>query len=326
MVPRLLLVDGFNLFYANYYSSSKLNQNGEPIGGAIGFLKQLRNIIYSLSPQQVVIVFDGPNAGYRRKLLFKDYKGKRARKIRHSRVQLGETKEDDVQVNSEQEQLKQLYELLKLLPVKVVIIPYFEADDVIAHLAIRNQDKQVIIVSSDKDFLQLISTSTTVYQPFKHRLITNLNFQEIYGVKQKNFLFLRAIVGDTSDAFKGVKGVSDKTLFKFLPQIKEEEYESFDDFWVAVENIEGSSKNLTKLKEGFNDALLTYNLTQLGNTLNLKAIEMLNYQIEEQENKPYSKTTLKVYFMKNGLNFEITNYESWVSPFNFFMNKFKIHT
>jgi len=323
MKPKLLLVDGFNLFYANYYTNTKQNQNGEPIGGLLGFLNQLRNIISKFSPQQVVVIFDGPNAGYRRRQEFKEYKGKRARKERCARIPLSEKGEekDEIRVNNEEEQLKKLFEILKLLPVKLAIIAYYEADDVIGHLAVKNAiESKVIIVSSDKDYLQLINNNVSCYQPFKQRLITLDNFQETYNVPQSNYLFLRTICGDTSDAFKGVKGISNKTLIKLLPEIQTINFETFEEFWNTIKNIEGESKTIIKLKEGYNDSLDTFKLMRLGDTLNLKAIESLKLQLKEQEYKPYSKLTFKVYCAKNELNREFSNFEGWINPFNF-LNK-----
>jgi len=322
MAPRLLLVDGFNLFYANYYVNTKQNQNGEPIGGFLGFLNQLRNIISKFSPQQVIITFDGPDAGYRRRQEFKEYKGKRARKERCARIPLSEKGEekDEIKVNNEQEQLKKLFDALKLLPVKIAIVPYYEADDVIGHLAIKNAEYEVIIVSSDKDYLQLINENVSCYQPFKQRMITINNFQETYNVLQQNYLFSRTICGDVSDAFKGVKGVSNKTLIKLLPEITSINFEDFESFWGAIKNIEGDSKMITKLKEGYKESLNNFKLMRLGDTLNLKAIESLQLQLDQQENKPFSKLALKIYYAKNELNQEIPHYESWINPF-IFVNK-----
>ena len=322
MKPRLILADGFNLFYANYHANTKQNQNGEPIGGFLGFLNQTRNIISKFSPHQVIIVFDGPNAGYRRRLVFKEYKGKRARKERYARISLssqGEEK-DEIKVNNEEEQLKSLYSALKLLPVKISIIPYYEADDVIGHIARKNSLYEVIIVSSDKDYLQLINEKTICYQPFKQRIITANNFQEVYKIPQANFLFYRTICGDQSDAFKGIKGINEKTLIKNFPEILTKDFEDFTEFWNAINEIKETSKTITKLKNGYQDSLDNYKLMQLGNTLSLKAVETLNLQLQEQANKPYSKLSFKIYCAKNNLNQEFNNYESWVNPFNF-LNK-----
>jgi 5'-3' exonuclease len=322
MIPlRILIIDGFNLFYANYHANTRQSQNGEPIGGFIGFLHQLRNIVYKFSPQQIIIVFDGPNAGYRRKLIFKEYKGKRAKKIRYARVGVGESKEEQIQINNEQEQLKKLIEFLKQLPIKIAIIPNFEADDVIAHIVIHNTEYENLIVSSDKDFLQLLDNNIFVYQPFKKILINKETIKEIYNIPKENFLFYRTICGDESDAFKGIPGINKKSLLKIFPEIKKTSFKSFEQFWDAIKNIQDDSKTAIKLKKGYENSLMTYKLMQLGTTLNLKAIESLQLQLKEQEEKTYSKLNLKIYCVRQGLNFEIQNFETWISPFNFLNNK-----
>lgn len=323
MKDRVLYFDGLNLFYANYHVSSHQDQNGDPNGGFVGFLNQMRNIIYKLSPQKVIIVFDGPNAGYRRKLLFKEYKGKRAKKIRFARINMGEEKEDILQVNNEQDQIRNLFEFLKQLPVEILIIPQFEADDVIAHLVTRNSQCQNIIISSDKDYLQLLSDSVSVYQPFRHRFWEPQTIQQEYGIPKENFLYYRTIIGDSSDNFKGIKGISHKTLLKTFPSIQDTTYESFFDFWSAIKDLPGDSKTAVKLKEGYSDSEFMLKLMTLDNTLNLKAKELIQAQLKEQETKGFSKMGLKIYCMKNKLNFDIPNIEYWLSPFTFLKNIIK---
>lgn len=326
MNERVLYIDGLNLFYANYHVSSHQDQNGDPNGGFVGFLNQMRNIIYKLSPRKVVIVFDGPNAGHRRKLLFKEYKGKRAKKIRYSRVYMGEEKEDVLQVNSEQTQIRNLYEFLKLLPVSISVVPYFEADDVIAHLVTQNPQYQNIIVSSDKDYLQLLSDSVFVYQPFKKVFWEKHTIQSEYGIPKENFLFYRTICGDSSDALKGVKGISKGFLLKEFPSIQDTTYESFTEFWDAIKNIPGENKTAMKLKEGYEQSHFAYKLMSLDNTLNAKARETVDSQLTEQMTKAYSKLGLKIHVMKNKLNFDIPNFENWAGPFHFLNNNLKIIT
>ena len=324
MKERVLLIDALNIFYANYHISSRQDQNGDPNGGFIGFLNQIRNIVYKLSPKKVIVVFDGPNAGYRRKLLFKEYKGKRAKKIRFARVHMGEEKEDILQINNEQQQIKNLFEFLKILPVQIIVVPHFEADDVIAHLAVQNPQYQNIIISSDKDYLQMLSDNVFVYQPFKHEFWEKQTIQEKYGIPQENFLFYRTICGDSSDALKGVKGISKGFLLKEFPSIQNTIYNSFSEFWDAIKNIPSENKTALKLKEGFEQSLFAYQLMSLDNTLNVKAKELIIVQLNEQTNKPYSRTGIKIYCMKNKLNFDIPNFECWISPFNFLNNNLKI--
>ena len=329
MTPRVLYIDGFNLFLANFHANRELNENGEPIGGLIGSLRQMKNLVYKLSPHKVVIVFDGPSAGLRRRSIFKEYKGKRPPKARDFMINLGDKQEKDlVCAGDEKDQLVAFFEVLKLLPVNLLIIPYYEADDVIAYLVKKNKDYHNTIVSNDKDYLQLVEDNTDVYQFSKNRLVTKDNLQELYGVRRENFLFFRTIVGDPSDELKGIGGIGEKSVLKYFPAINEEVFEDFSTFWNRVEDLEESKgKTITKLKEGRSRSFLMYRLMRLDETtLNQRAIEGIQAQVNEQYTKPFSKFHLKTYCIKNHLNLYIQDFELWIHPFTFLNNKLVIHS
>jgi len=324
MKQKILYVDGFNLFLANYHANTELNQNSEPIGGIVGFLKQLKNITYRFSPQKIVIIFDGPEAGLRRKQLFKEYKGKRGggSHLRDLDINLGDKDDKDiVYVNNEQEQFIQLFTVLKLLPITLVMTPYYEADDIITYLVKRNQNYHSIICSNDKDYLQNINEDVDVYQFSKNRLVTSINFEELYKIRKDNYLFSRTIVGDESDELKGIDGIGFKTLLKLFPQLNEQNFSTIEELWSKIEDLEGKGLTLQKLKEGRKQSYLMYELMRLDETcLNLEAIEVTRRQIEEQEHKSFSKLMLKTYFIKNHFNLSIHDFEMWISPFNFVKN------
>lgn len=329
MKPRVLYIDGFNLFLANYHACRELNDNCEPIGGFIGFIRQLKNIVYKFSPHKIVIVFDGPNAGFRRKTILKEYKGKRTHKVRELKFNIGDKEDKNVITTdvNEQSQLKSLFGFLKLLPVEVFIIPYYEADDVIAYLTLKNPQHHNIIISNDKDYLQLVGEHINIYQFTKNLLIAESNFQDIYEVRKENYLFYRTIVGDISDELKGVKGLGMKNLIKVFPEISTTSFATIEEFWNAIYMLEGENKTLQKLKEGRNNSYLMYELMRLDDTcLNLKAIETLNQQIKEQEHKAFSKMTLKTYCIRQQLNLHIPNFDSWITPFSFLKNDLRLNT
>jgi len=190
MKPTVLHIDGYNLFLANFHACRDLDENGEPNGGMIGFLKQLKNLVYKLNPHKIIITFDGPNAGFRRRQLHKEYKGKRPAKVRSIGIDMGEEERKDyIKISNDNKQLSDLFEFLKRMPVNLLVVPYYEADDVIAYLVKKNKGWNNIIVSNDKDYLQLLEDNVKVYQFSKNILVTKENLEELYGVKKDNFLF-----------------------------------------------------------------------------------------------------------------------------------------
>ena len=80
--PKILYIDGFNLFYQMFSTYKASDANGNPIGGFVGFISNLQKLVTKFSPQLTVVVCDGPDAGKRRRSFYSDYKGKRNRKKR----------------------------------------------------------------------------------------------------------------------------------------------------------------------------------------------------------------------------------------------------
>lgn len=315
--PKVLYVDGFNYFYQCFQTNKSVDSNGEPNGGFVGFIGMIQKLVNRFSPQKLIVIFDGPEAGKRRKSLLNSYKDKRGSKKRLACVDFGDGEKE--YVDNEQKQLKDTFEFLKQLPVHVLLVPYYEADDVIAYLVQKNTDKLNIICSTDRDFLQLVDDTTYVWSSQKKILFTPEKLQEYYDIIPANFVLMRSIVGDTSDGLKGVKGIGMPTLFDIMPQIKTQSFKDFWDFWEEVERLEdGKGKTIKKLKENKDQAHLMYRLMKLDLTnLNQRAIEQVQQQVEEQKEKPFSKMNLKLYCIREHLEAYIKNFELWIQPFVF---------
>lgn len=319
---RILYIDLFNVFYQMFQNYQAHDVNGEPMGGFIGSIVQIQKLISKFSPSKTFIVFDGPNSAERRRMIFKDYKGKRNRKKRFSIVKMGDEK---VQVDNEQEQMRLLYEFLKHLPVEVIMVPRYEADDIIAYLCKKNPEHTSIICTNDKDYYQLINENTFVYANQKKALYTEELVLATHEIIPSNFVYMRCIVGDPSDKLPGIKGLGKSTLLDKIPQLKTTPYSSFEEFWEEVEKLEDESKLGKKLKDNKEQAHLMYRLMKLDYTcLNQKGIEILEEQLEEQQNKTFSKMNLKMYCIKQHLEPHIKNFDLWVRPFSFLKSDFKL--
>jgi len=225
---RYLLIDGLNLFFRNFSAINAVNSNGVHIGGLGGFFRSLGALIRTINPTQVYMVFDGPGSSNNRKNIIPEYKSNRnvSRVTKHELFDNLE-EEDDSKVD----QIVRIIQYLKTLPVKTVSLPRVEADDIIAYLSDTlptNPEDRVFIVSSDKDYLQLVTEQVIVYRPIEKEYYTEDTVKEKFGVSPHNFLLYKLLMGDNSDGVTGIKGLGPKGLFKRFPELTKQDL-SFDD-------------------------------------------------------------------------------------------------
>ena len=218
---RVLVLDGLNLFFRNFAMLNMVNPDGVHVGGLGGFLRSLGALIRQIQPTSVYVVFDGAGSSTNRKNLLPEYKS--GRNI--SRITNWEIFDDlDDEHNSKIDQIVRLIQYLKLLPVKTVAIDKVEADDIISVLSKKLEEKynsNVFIVSSDKDFIQIVTDKTIVYRPMEKEYYTKNTVQEKFGVLTENFILQKTLLGDNSDKVPGVKGLGPKKLAKLFPELGE---------------------------------------------------------------------------------------------------------
>jgi 5'-3' exonuclease len=225
---RYMLIDGLNLFFRNFSIINAVNSNGAHIGGLGGFFRSLGALTRQIQPTQIIVVFDGVGSSNNRKNIIPEYKSNRnlTRVTKHELFD-NIDEEDDAKVS----QIVRIIEYLQTLPVKVISLDRVEADDIIAHLSSvlpQKEDEKVFIVSSDKDYLQLVSKQVIVYRPIEKEFFTESVVKEKFGLDPHNFILMKTLLGDASDALPGIKGLGPKTLFKKFPELTNEHL-SFDD-------------------------------------------------------------------------------------------------
>ena len=212
----VLIVDGLNLFTRHYVAHPALSTNGSHIGGIVGFLYGVVNLVESYKPRKVVIAWEG-GGSTRRRNIYKDYKSKRRPQ------KLNRYYEDDLpdSVENRNYQIAALINLLNFLPVLQIYVPDCEADDVIGYISkYAFRENRKLIVSSDKDFYQLLDKKTIIYSPTWKKLVTSKEVIEKFNISPENFCLAKAICGDPSDNIQGVSGVGFKTLAKRFPGFK----------------------------------------------------------------------------------------------------------
>ena len=231
---RVLLIDGLNLFVRNFAMLNMVNPDGVHVGGLGGFLRSLGALIRQIQPTSVYVVFDGAGSSTNRKNLLPEYKsGRNLQRITNWEVFENLGDEHDAKVD----QIVRLIQYLKMLPVKTVAIDKVEADDVIAVLSNKLQEKynsNVFIVSSDKDFIQLVTDKIIVYRPIEKEYYTPKTVKNKFGVLTKNFILYKTLLGDNSDKVPGVKGLGPKGIFKKFPELLEKELTLDDIFDISA--------------------------------------------------------------------------------------------
>ena len=246
-MKKVVLVDGNNLMFRSYYATAYSgailrNSKGLPTNALYGFTAMINKIVEEEKPEYMVVAFDiGKNFRKEKYDFYKDG--------RHETP-------DDLKT-----QMPIARKLLNGMGIKYCELAPYEADDIIGTIAAKaEEDKEYysLIVSSDKDLLQLISFETEVKLLKQTGFIrfNENNFQEEYGIEPIKIIDLKALMGDSSDNIPGVKGIGEKTALKLL-----QEYKSLDGIYENIDKIKGKTQE--KLIEGKNDAYMSYEIATI---------------------------------------------------------------
>jgi DNA polymerase I len=202
---RLVLIDGNAILHRAYHALPPLTApDGSLVNAVYGFCTMLFKIVHDLKPTHIAVAFDRPAPTFRKKL-YKEYQATRP-------------KMDEELVG----QIEKVHDMVRAFGVPIYEKDGFEADDVIGTLARRAEKTidQVIIVTGDKDILQLVDDKTYVYMPTKGlseaKLYMEKEVVERMGVKPTSIVDLKALMGDSSDNYPGVEGIGPKTAVTIL--------------------------------------------------------------------------------------------------------------
>lgn len=213
---RVLLIDGLNIFLRAFAVNGSLNEKGVPVGGITGFMKSLAFAIREMEPTRVIVTYDGAGGSKRRRKINPNYKANRTPK-RVTKFDAFNSLEEEKEAMKIQ--FRRLLSYLELLPIDVYSIDNVEADDVIAYLAQNVLENEVIIMSADQDFLQLVNDRIVVWSPNKKKYYTEEQIFTEYGIPAHNFLIYKCLMGDKSDNLEGIKGLGPKKIAKVIPEI-----------------------------------------------------------------------------------------------------------
>lgn len=330
----ILLIDGLNTFLRSFTMINHLNKSGHHIGGLTGFLKSIGYAIKTLSPTRVIIVFDGVGGSSARKNLYPEYKGNRGIK-RMTNYPIFESLQDE-KISIEQ-QMKRLISYLQCLPIDMLCIDGLEADDIIGFLStkfeVMDEIKETYIMSSDQDFLQLVSNKTKIFSPTKKKIYNNELVSSEYNVSSNNFITMKCLLGDSGDNIPGIQGLGPGKLKKYFPQLSEDTYHDINSIFEYTINIlnntEYTKKNLNeriiydKVLERKNQLLINDRLMNLKTITLSEENEMFINNITNLPNSELNKTMFLTMYYSDLLEESIPNVENWLETVFKYLNTFK---
>ncbi len=246
-MEKIILVDGNNLLFRSYYATAyngnfMKNSKGFPTNALFGFTNMINKIVLEEKPVYMIVAFDKGKTFRHNE--YSEYKGGRIETPDELKLQFPVAKE-----------------LLEAMGIKYYEIDNYEADDIIGTFAeYCNKDERYegLIISSDKDLLQLISDDVEM-KLLKQKDYIRYNktsFIEEYGITPDKIVDLKALMGDSSDNIPGVKGIGEKTALKLL-----REYKSLDGIYENLDKQTNSIKN--KLETDKENAYLSHHLATI---------------------------------------------------------------
>ena len=263
---RVMIIDGLNTFIRSWTVNPTMNEDGDHTGGVVGSLKSIGYQIREFNPTRCIVTFDGKGGSKSRKKVYEGYKaGRENRKFRVNRQYMEFLDEEEEQLSMRQ-QFVWLNDVLDYLPVQTMIYDGIEADDTIAYLTKHTQqdlDGEVVIVSTDKDFLQLVSDKVSVFSPTKKKMYTRQVVFDEFGIWPENLLLYRTLDGDKSDNIPGIRGCGVKTLLKRFPELSEDRLITHEEFFKMCEEKQGKIKLYDDILKSKDQLLMNKRLMEL---------------------------------------------------------------
>ncbi len=280
---RVVVIDALNMFIRNYIVNPMISTNGNPIGGAVGFVNSVKKLMRETKPDQVIICWDGSGGSQKRRTVVKEYK--QGRKPLRKNYKIEGMSEQSEKENMVWQQ-RILMEMLNEMPIMQLVLDRVEADDIIAMITQSPKYKgwQKVIISSDKDFLQLLDEETVLYRPIQKKAWTKKTVIEEYGISPENFVIARAIAGDKSDNLAGIKGAGLKTISKRLSFLCEDKMHTLDKVYDHCANVGSKLKFFERIVEGWDTIETNYKVMNLTPpSISVQGRQKINYILENFE-------------------------------------------
>ena len=300
-MKRMMIVDAYNQFIRGYIVDPSKNPNGSPIGGIRTFINILNKLTREIKPDLMVLVWDGKGGSKKRRSMNKNYKGGR----KPPRTNWSQVGMDESQVldNKVWQQMR-VIEYFNQTPVVQFMEPLVEVDDVISYIKSNPifEEWQKVIVSADKDFIQLLDDKTILHRPIQKEYLNKNSVVEKFGIHPVNFALARAMVGDSSDNLPGVPRVGLGTVSKRFPFLKTEKTFFLSDILEECDKPENEKLKVFKnIKESQKLIEENYNIMQLSSPmLSIQAKSGVD-EIFEGYAPHYNQTELRKLMLQDGV-------------------------
>jgi DNA polymerase I len=266
----LYLIDGSSYIFRAYYGIRQFlsTSNGFPTNALYGFINMLQKVVRDEKPDYLAVAFDSKEKTFRHQM-YADYKANR------------ESPPEDLI-----KQFPYFEPLVKAFNIYSVRVPGFEADDIMGTLAKKGEQEglQVVIVSGDKDMMQMISPSIRMLDTMKNKWFASDDVVEKFGVTPDRLIDVMGLMGDSSDHIPGVKGVGPKTASELIKK-----FGSIAEVYERIDEVD-KKKLKEKLVQDKEMALLSRKLVTLNTSMDL------DFEFDDLVLKPSNDIELKKLF------------------------------
>lgn len=317
----ILVCDGSNLFVRAFFAMTDAtlqNSRSQDTTAIYVFLQHLRKMIDTERPEECYIIFDF-GRDIRKKGLYKDYKANR-------NIDLGALAGYDLtvkmnEIESRKRQKAVIIDILKTLPVKLVIVKQIEGDSLISFVTkhFTDRDKTVTIVSNDKDFYQLLDNEKIkIFNPHKKKYVAGCNMEEVFPIKNfpiSCYRLYKAIRGDNSDNIDGIRLFGDKKIQQMFDMIKSNKPTTVEDLYKEFESNPELKKKYWKYFDGQRELI----------ERNYKLVDLIDMDWSPQslsliysaiESKPsFSRMDFMQLLIKENINTILEKVDKYIEPF-----------
>ncbi len=271
---EIYIIDGSSYIYRAYHAIAPLsNSKGMPTHAILGFVNMVKRLIREKNPKYLLIAFDSRGPVFRNRL-YDQYKANRP------------AMPEDLSV-----QIPFIKQFVRAANISMLEEQDVEADDIIASMVKKftAQGQDIVIVSGDKDLLQLVSEKVVMWDPMKDKVMDQEAVKKKYGVSADRLLDLFALIGDSSDNVPGVPGVGPKTAEKLLG-----DYGTLDGLYAHVEEMK-NSKLKERILEHRDLAYLSRELIKLKSDVAIPELE--NYLVQPTDDQQLAEIYTELEFL-----------------------------
>ncbi len=248
---KIFLIDANNIIYRSFFAIGRFTTStGQPTNAVFGFVSTLLKILKEYKPVHMAVVFDAPGPTFRHSL-FEEYKIAR------------KPMPDELQA-----QIPVIKEIIKRFGMKILQQDGYEADDLLASVALKFSERgfDIVVITGDKDILQLLNRKITVLNPATWKVTDENIFQEKYGFAPASIVDYLALAGDASDSIPGVRGIGEKTAAQLVRK-----FGSIENIYENIADIKGRTRDI--LMADKNSAFLSKKLVLLSCNIPLEITE-----------------------------------------------------